>query len=285
MTVRLDPPSRSDVDAPLAKLTPMMKNAAELWGIENLGRIIVINPGKANAQVAITRGDTERVSISPQYILFDGVTGAVIKIKDTASKSGKSWALVYALHLGRFADSIGRFLYFFLSLTGAAMVSTGMVLWEVKRRQKLKSSTPSFGLRFVEKGNVACVAGLIIAIPMFFIANRLLPLDLSQRSDWEINCFFICWMCAALHAFLRPRFKAWSEQFTFAAILLTSLPFLNAVSTDRGLIASIENVDSIFAGFDAVCILMSTILLLLVRRINRTGTVNHSETIDDRRFR
>lgn len=285
MTVRLDPPSRSDVDVPLAELTPMMENAAKLWGIENLGRIIVNNPGKANAQVAITRGDTERVSISPQYILFDGVTGSVIKIKGTASNAGKSWALVYALHLGRFADSIGRFLYFFLSLTGAAMVATGMVLWEVKRRQKFKGSKPSFGLRFVGKGNVACVAGLIIAIATFFIANRLLPLDLPQRSDWEINCFFICWMFTALHAFLRPRLKAWSEQFTFAAILLMSLPLLNAITTERGLITSIGSGDSIFAGVDAVCILMATVLFLLVQRINKRGTVNHSKTTDDRRFR
>lgn len=272
MTVRLDPSLNSGTNSTAADFAPMLAKARELWGTENIGRIIVSQPGKTNAQVAIARGDAERVSISPQYILFDGATGALLQINDTASKAAGSWALVYSLHLGRFAQSFGRFLYFLLSLAGAAMVATGMVLWAVKRRQKLKDAKPSFGLRFLEKGNVACMAGLIIAIPTFFIANRLLPADFPNRSDWEIHCFFICWMLSVLHAFLNSASKAWTEQLKFAALLILSLPFFNAFTTDRGLITSLENHDVVFATFDAVFILLSASLFFVARRIGRAQT-------------
>lgn len=285
MTVKLDPPLASDIDLPLAKLAPMMAKANELFGVGNLGRIIVNNPGKANAQLAITRGDAERVSISPQYILFEGATGSLIKIKDKASNASSTWALIYALHLGRFAESFGRFLYFFLSLAGAAMIATGMVLWGVKRRQKRKDSKSFFGLRLVEKGNVACIAGLTMAVPTFFIANRLLPLDIQNRSDWEIHCFFICWLFAGLHAFLRPTLKAWSEQLSFAALLLLLLPILNSFTTDRGLIRSLETGDTVFASFDAACLLLATGLFLLARRIEKTRIEKHFHHPGDSRSR
>ena len=48
------------------------------------------------------------------------------------------------------------------------------------------------GYRIVEILNVGIVAGLLVAIGGFFWANRLLPLALSERSFWEIRCFFYC---------------------------------------------------------------------------------------------
>ena len=59
---------------------------------------------------------------------------------------------------------------------GTAMVGTGLVMWTVKRRQKLPDpERPYFGFRVVERLNIASIAGLSIAMTAFLWGNRLLP--------------------------------------------------------------------------------------------------------------
>jgi uncharacterized iron-regulated membrane protein len=89
------------------------------------------------------------------------------------------------LHAGRYAKSLLRWLYFVSGLGGAIMVATGLVLWTVKRRNRLADPlAPHFGFRLVERLNIAFIAGLPAGIAVYFLANRLLPPRLAQRADW-----------------------------------------------------------------------------------------------------
>ena len=55
--------------------------------------------------------------------------------------------------LGRFGDGVTRWLYFIVSLAGTAMVGTGLVMWTVKRRQKL-GNPDEIGLQIRSVRNV-----------------------------------------------------------------------------------------------------------------------------------
>ncbi|MGP1614901.1 MAG: PepSY-associated TM helix domain-containing protein, partial [Pollutimonas bauzanensis] len=132
---------------------------------------------------------------------------------------------------------------------------TGLVLWTVKRRQKLADpSRPHFGFRLVERLNIASIGGLSVAMTAFLWGNRLLPVQLPDRSAWEINLFFIVWAAMLFYACARPARKAWVEVLSLAAILLALTPVLNAITTDRHLPASILAGDRVFAGFDLALI-------------------------------
>lgn len=156
------------------------------------------------------------------------------------------------LHEGLFADTLLRWLYFFSGLLGTAMIATGMISWTVKRRpQQLKNANgPSLGHRLVENLNIGTIVGLPIAIAAYFWANRLLPLDIANRGNWEVHCLFIMWLLALLYPLLRPAARAWSEEWWFAAAAFCLLPLLNALTTERHLLNSIANRDWVFAGFD-----------------------------------
>ncbi|WP_306396895.1 PepSY-associated TM helix domain-containing protein [Telluria beijingensis] len=253
MQPRFDTPARSGSAAPLASLAPLMAQADARWGSDKVGRIVVTHPGDGAARIAIVRGDGDRVSVAPSWLLFDGVSGALLATHDSASPAIRTWGGAYALHLGRFADPLLRLLYFLSSLAGAAMVATGMVLWAVKRRQK--SPRPGFGLLLVERGNVACVAGLSIAVAGFMLANRLLPLDLAARAQWEIHCFFAVWGLAALFAACRPAAQGWRALALASGALWASLPLVNIVTTGR-----------LFPAFDAAFIGMAGLSWLVSRR-------------------
>jgi len=255
---------------PLASVETMVRQAQERWGHDNIGRVNVSHPGDAAARVVVTRGNPGRVSMSPQYMEFEGTTGKLLSVRDHVGGAAETRGVLYALHLGRFSDTVTRWLYFLVSFTGTAMVGTGLVIWTVKRRQKLPDpQRPYFGFRLVERLNIASIAGLSIAMTAFMWGNRLLPTTLAGRSNWEVDLFFIVWAATLLHAVLRPAKAAWIEQLWVAAALLALLPILNAITTQRPLWHSLAQGDWIFAGIDLMCWVLAALHVVLALRTAR----------------
>ena len=268
------PPGRpTGQKAPLASIEDMVRQAQERWGRDNVGRVTAMNPGDAAARVAVTRGDFGRVSMSPQFMEFEGTTGKLLTVRDNVGAAAETRGVVYALHLGRFSDTATRWFYFIVSFMGTAMVGTGLVMWTVKRRQKLPNpDRPYFGFFLVERLNIASIAGLSIAMTAFLWANRLLPQPLAGRADWEIHVFFAVWAATLLHALIRPAKAAWVEQLWAASALLLLLPVLNAVTTQRPLWRSLTDGDWIFAGIDIMCAVFALLHAVLALRAARQPT-------------
>jgi uncharacterized iron-regulated membrane protein len=266
----IQPGKPAGVKAPLAPVDAMVREAQARWGRENVLRVTVTNPGDAHARVAVSRGEAARVSMSPQYLLFDGVSGKLLDVKDSVGGAAETRGVLYALHMGRFSDLQLRWLYFMVSLAGTAMVGTGLVMWTVKRRQKLPDPTrPHFGFRLVERLNIASIAGLSIAMTGFLWANRLLPVSLAHRADAEINAFFAIWAATLFYAFARPAKRAWIELLWCAAAALALLPALNAFMTPRPLWRSIANGDWVYAGFDLMMWALAALHAVLAVRTAR----------------
>ncbi|MCZ8254020.1 MAG: PepSY-associated TM helix domain-containing protein [Hylemonella sp.] len=256
--------------AALAPVDDMVRQAQARWGETHVERVIVNHPGDAAARVLVTRGDEGRVSMSPQYLLFEGASGQLLQVKDHVGAAAETRGVLYALHLGRFSDTTLRWLYFIVSLAGTAMVGTGLVMWIVKRRQKLPDpERPYFGFRLVERLNIAAIAGLSIAMASLLWANRLLPLDLAQRGDWEIHVFFIVWAVTLLHAVLRPAREAWLTQLWAATVVLALLPLLNAFTTARPIWHSIAQGDWVYAGMDLMLWALAALHALMALRLAR----------------
>jgi uncharacterized iron-regulated membrane protein len=260
LSVFIPPGPPSGQKAELASVADMVRQAQARWGRDNVGRVTAVNPGDATARVAVARGEAGRVSMSPQYMEFEGVSGKLLSVRDSVGAAAETRGVFYALHLGRFSDTALRWMYFIVSLAGTAMVGTGLVMWTVKRRQKLaEPSRFHFGFYLVERLNIATIAGLSIAMAAMLWGNRLLPSPLAGRADWEIQIFFIAWAAALLHAFLRPARAAWIEQLWAACALLAVLPLLNALTTPRPLWRSLIDGDLVFAGIELMCLALAAL--------------------------
>jgi uncharacterized iron-regulated membrane protein len=274
----LIPPGKpSGQKAPLASIENMVRQAQERWGEDKVGRVIVTHPDDAVARVTVTRGESGRVSMSPQYLLFEGSTGKLLELRDKVGAAAETRGVLYALHLGRFSDTVTRWLYFIISLAGTAMVGTGLVMWTVKRRQKLPDpAKPYFGFRLVERLNIASIAGLSFAMTGFLWANRLLPQSMAERGAWEIHIFFILWALALAHAIVRPAKTAWVEQLWAAAALLALLPVLNTLTTPRPLWRSLAEGDWVFAGMDLMCWALAALHAALAIYTRRHRSKTHA---------
>ncbi len=146
-----------------------------------------------------------------------------------------------------------KWLYFICGLAGSAMMATGAILFMVKRRGRHQGefgSSTSTVYRMIEAANVAAIAGLGIACVGFLWANRLLPVEISQRSRWELVVFFALWILALIHALLRSPSLAWRDQMAALAVLCLLLPLLNLVTTGEQLAAYLLDGDWESAGVE-----------------------------------
>lgn len=274
-----DKPAASGTLATLAEPSAMITIAETQWGAGQIRYLDIDHPGDSNARVNIARQMDSPLRSSPELV-FDGVSGELLDSKSAITSAPHTvYDTFLGLHEGLFATIGLRWLYFFSGLLGTAMIATGMILWSVKWRpaQLKKAGGPDFGYRLVESLNLGTVVGLPIAVAAYFLANRLLPIELENRAQWEVHSMFIVWLICLLSPLLRPVQKAWHELLWIAAAIYCLLPVVNGLTTDRHLINSIKENDWIFVGIDLTFIAVGLLFAFAASRLQQ-GTKPEAAT-------
>jgi len=118
----------------------------------------------------------------------------------------------------------------------------------------------------IEALNVAAIAGIALACIGYFYANRLLPVEWTDRALWEIRAFLWLWLATLLHALVRPSMRAWVEQLAAGAVLCLLLPLLNYLTTGQNLLAYATAGDGQRAGVELVALGFGVMLAVMARR-------------------
>ena len=253
--------------AALAPVGPMVERALASRP-EPLERLMIVNPGDANATVVAVFEEPHGLSHEHPQIAFDGVSGEILEVRDGGLKpAAKTFTVMTGLHEGHFAGPLLRLLFFLCGLMGCAMVATGVVLWSLARLPKA-GERPFLGLRLVQALNVGSIAGLPAAVAVYFLANRLLPLDLAGREQWEIRAFFGAWIVAALVPLARPQRRAWCEGLAAVSVLCLAVVAADLLTIpDHPL--RLGGGDPLFAWFDAAMLLLAALFALAARKMLR----------------
>ncbi|MDX3911619.1 MAG: PepSY-associated TM helix domain-containing protein [Sphingobium sp.] len=189
---------------------------------------------------------------------MDGRVLQLRKPGESNVPASRTEQVLSGLHMAEFGGTAVRSLYFLCGLAGTAMMGSGAILFMIKRRQKaldeFEARTAQV-YRVIEGLNVGCVAGGAVACIGYFWANRLIPVDLVHRADWEVRTFFAIWLTALVHAFVRTPMRAWIEQLGTLAILCLFLPVINLLTTGDHLFAEIARGDRESAGVELVAII------------------------------
>lgn len=229
---RTERTSPSGITAHLLPLGPMVREAERRWGEKTVRYLDIRHPGDKSAFVRIGHEWASPVR-RPPTLMFDGANGDLLRASDGIFSTPLAVRdVLLGVHEGLFAGPVLRWFYFLSGVVGTAMIGAGMILWTVKRRAK---AGDAFGFKLVERLNVGTLAGLPVAVAAYFWANRLIPVDVAGRAQWEGHAMFIVWGVMLAHAFLRPSAKAWVEQLWLAAAAFGLIPVLNWLTTDRHL--------------------------------------------------
>lgn len=266
---------RAEINTPLIDLSQITAEAERRWGEGQVRSVEIHYPGDQHAQAIVSRQIVSPLR-STEELVFNATNGELISEQPATTAAPRTfYETVQGLHESLFAGWWLRWLYFLSGLVGAAIIGSGLILWIVKRRPKqLKQAEgPDFGHRLVEGLNVGTIAGLHIAIAAYFLANRLLPVDLAARNEWEVHAMFIVWLLALLHPIFRPINRAWIEQLWVASAAFLLLPLVNAFTTGRDLIQSLQQGDWVFASFDLVAISAAILFAIAAIKLQKCEQV------------
>jgi len=261
---------RLEKPAPLANLDRVVAEAERRWNRGHAGIIRITEPGDTAARIQVLRRLSDRIVDGGQAIGFDGATGAWLKGPEPQSGGAVTRDVMIGLHAGRFAPMTMRWLYFLCSLAGTVMVATGLVLWGVKRREKLANPAQAhIGIRLIERFNVGFIAGLPVAMIGFLWANRLIDSAAKGRADLEILAMFLLWAFCILVGLGRPPRQGWITVFALGSLLAAGLALFDQIATPTGLVSSLMQRDIAMAGMEAGFIVVALVFALLARKVAR----------------
>jgi uncharacterized iron-regulated membrane protein len=260
--------TRADRSAPLRDLAQIVREGEQRLG-GPIGYVEVAEPGDAAARVTLTRASSASLATHGERIAFDGVTGRAVWHSPPPDGARTTYSAMIGLHAGRFGDTVLRWLYFLCGIGGTLMVASGLVLWTVKRREKLRDPMrPPFGFRMVERLNVSVIGGFPLGCAAFFWANRVLPLDSVLRADREIAALFTAWGIATMLTLVMPPRRGWMTLLGATAFLLLGLAVYDTLWLRPGLGQWIAAGDWALVLVDVVLVIFAAALTWIAHRVH-----------------
>lgn len=273
------PHERAGVAAPIASVDAMVAEAQRRWAARDMagdvGFLALQHVGDANGYVSIYRAGTDRIALTGEGIHFKASTGEVLREDPPPSTVERIDEFLTGLHLQHFRHWLLRWLYVLGGLTGCACIATGFLFF-VEKRKRQHAKRGQIGSRVVDALAVTTVTGMLIATLGILIANRLLPVNLPARGDWEQYCFWGVWVLAMAHAFWRTApvararlAPAWGEQCWTIAVLAVSAVVLNWVTTGDHLLKTLSAGYWPVAGVDLFMLVSALVAVFTARRLQR----------------
>ena len=245
------------------------------WSDDQIRYIEITSPGAEDSIVtfgAVDKGLYRDRGFSTMR--FNAATGEVLADDPPRPFDSEFYQGALGLHEGRFANYWLRWAYFASGLLGCGMVATGLLLWAKKRRSLVKAGQPiPRSVTLMERANLGTIVGLPLGVAAYFWANRLLPVEMIERAEWEIHCLFLVWALSFVHAGAREIRQAWREQVGMLAAMCLLLPILNALTTNAHLSNSLAAGDWERAGFDLTSLVFGLALRLIWSRLTPPSPV------------
>lgn len=271
--------------AQLPDLPDLLARAQAISG-QRPALVTIQAPGTVHSVVEVEGrkpvGNTGRHLLSEaSRVTFDAASGRLLQLHAAHPQqlgAVQVHETIEALHKADFGGWPMKWLYFISGLLGTAMIAIGTLLFSLKRR---KRSEQEFGAatagiyRCVEAFNVASLAGVALASIVYLHGNRLLPLEMSDRSAWEIRIFLLTCAASVLHALWRPPRLAWIEQLWLAAALCLALPVVNLATTGQGLLMYLQRGAWQQAGVELVTLAFGLMLARMALMLKRRWPQTH----------
>jgi len=289
------PHDPAGIAAPLASVDAMMAEAKRRWAARDaageIGALTIEHLYDANGYVSIYRAGSDRVALVGEGIHFKASTGEVLYEDPPYTPVFAINEFFTGLHLQHFKHWLLRWFYFTGGMAGCVCIATGFIFF-VEKRKRQHAARGEQGARVVDALAVTAVTGMVIATVTMLVANRLLPVDLPARGDWEEKLFWFSWLAAGLHAAIRTASvrqariaPAWIEQCVAIAVLAVAAVLLNWITTGDHLLRTISNGYWPVAGVDLVLIGGAALALLAAQklRVRTSLPVAESESRSARR--
>lgn len=263
---------------PITGINELEKIAAKEMGDVPVNRVMIEHFGDESAVVIFQAQRADKFSTETEAHYQISNQELIYLTKDNHNNAVRSGLGVIArLHFGDFAGYGLRVAFLLMGLATCYVILTGNLMWLDKRAKQRHQSQRS--LNFVRRLTSGGFIGFIFAIATGFVAARLVPVELSSRSELIENTVFISFfVLLVLAQFINNQVK-----FSQYALQLSGGLFAFVILLDWTLLASGTRNIIAYGNFD---ILITELLLLLLalicffaaNKVAKKHTVKKTET-------
>ncbi|ATC96493.1 PepSY-associated TM helix domain-containing protein [Pseudoalteromonas tunicata] len=250
---------RSHIKDELAPLEQILTQVQHTWPNTALDSVSVSYPFDQAATITFRASTLKTIRDEPPTLVFDANTAQLLAATPVKLSSSETiFDSMTALHTGRLAEPVLRWLYFFCGIAGCVMIASGCVMWAKRIRERMKANIKgSFGLKLVEALNVATIMGLPLATGVFLYANRLLPNATLARADQEILSFFITWLAVCMFACFKRDRAVWRNLALLIGVMFAGLPLLNSMVLEGNTWRYLNEKNWVLFSADFVCLVIA----------------------------
>ena len=260
---------------PLTDIKPILTQVNTTWPEPNsISWVSYYHPFDTNGYLMFYRNKSD-LSRQSETLTFDASSGELLHQTELPRIPKFISYLFLGLHEAKFADTSLRFILFVLGSLSCALIATGSILW---LNNRIERKVNHRGTRLMDWSNRAMFGGMPIGIITLFLANRLLPVSLADRADYELLCFLSGWGIFAIIAAMMSRQMFWAVMLKSFAVACFVLPILDVVLAPHYLVSAIDNMQLSFIGIELALVISGILALLLQRYISSRYQIIVSST-------
>ncbi|MBO1272204.1 PepSY domain-containing protein [Shewanella sp. 4t3-1-2LB] len=147
---------------------------------------------------------------------------------------GRIVAVFFGLHFGSFGGMPGRWLYFFMGLSGAMLFYSGNLLWLEKRRQQQKGAElpqQPRKVRLMAAATVGCCLGAMVAVAITMLLGKWLYSWVTNINYSYLWSYYLCFAAAVLYSFWRGAARAAIHLLRIGALACIAMPLTSVLAT------------------------------------------------------
>ncbi|NLR92287.1 PepSY-associated TM helix domain-containing protein [Flammeovirga agarivorans] len=160
--------------------------------------------------------------INQEYSVFPHNKGYSLAVLDYISK----------LHFGNFGGHTMRVIYFVLAMLTCIMILSGVMIWRKARDNKRYSEKQRSFHHKVTKSYLSICLSLFPATALLFIFNKIVPLDLQDRTLYVNLLFFGLWVLMSVSGYFIEKYSTLNKVFLISGgVIAILIPFVNGIVT------------------------------------------------------
>lgn len=216
-------------------LSVLSKTIEANYPNHHIVRIQVMNYGKEDA-VGAWSIDNDKGITSPGIITYQLSNGKLLEEYSVFphNKSYESSVLdfMFKLHFASFGGLFMKIIYFILSMITCFMIISGVMIWRKARDTNQYSYQQRLFHHRVTKIYLAICLSLFPAFATIFLANKMVPLDLANRSFYVNVLFFSSWLLMTIIGSFWNKYSLQNRNFLlFGGLLSLMIPVVNGLQT------------------------------------------------------
>lgn len=216
-------------------LNELSEQLKEKYPDHKIKRAQLRNYGKADAVVSWQIDDDKEID-SPGLISMRMIDG---KILDEFSiyPENKPYAnavtdYIFKLHFANFGGVLLKVVYFVLSMITGFMIISGILIWRTTRDNDQHTYKQRLFHHKVTKWYLAICLSMFPAFALIFIANKVIPMEMAERTTYVNGIFFIGWLLMTAIGIFWDRYSQQNRNYMIMGGVLSLLvPIVNGLST------------------------------------------------------